>query len=166
MKKLWASLIALLVLSVVSLADVNSGIQTRWLEKTITFDSLAADTTGIKHAIFSMDGMAEQGLLSLTIVTSYTDTFNVWFSSGTAMRTWAAVDTEWTDMVSAFSAKVFTANQVCQPVNVTFLQQQALVSTADAYKGFVPACQFFRVSVEPTAFMGDDCQMTILVRFK
>lgn len=165
MKKLWASLIALLVLSVVSLADVNSGIQTRWMEKSIAIDSLAHDTT---HVIFSMDGMAEQGLLSLTIVTSYTGTFNVWFSSGTAMRTWAAVDTEWTDMVSAFSAegKVFTANQVCQPVNVTFLQQQALVSTADAYKGFVPACQFFRVSVEPTAFMGDDCQMTILVRFK
>ena len=163
MKKLWASLIALLVLSVVSLADVNSGIQTRWMEKSIAIDPLAHDTT---HVIFSMDGMAEQGLLSLTIVTSYTGTFNVWFSSGTAMRTWAAVDTEWTDMVSAFSAKVFTANQVCQPVNVTFLQQQALVSTADAYKGFVPACQFFRVSVEPTAFMGDDCQMTILVRFK
>jgi len=163
MKKWWVVFLGFLFLVPLLFADVNQGIQNRWLEKSIAIDSLADDTV---HVIFSMDAMAERGLLSLTIVTSYTDTFNVWFSSGTAMRTWAVVDTEWTDMVSAFSAKVFTANQVCQPVNVTFLQQKALSSTADAYKGFVPACQFFRVSVEPTAFMGDDCQITILIRFK
>lgn len=138
MKKWLVFLGGFLFLVPLLFADVNQGTRTRELELSCTIDSAQ---TAISYIVFPLQHLAEGGITILALKSDITDTFNVWFSSGVSMRG----EVFWSDSVQC----VWTEITPKKPINVTFLQNQALTDITKARTGYM-AAHYFRVIVKPT----------------
>jgi len=145
MKKILTVLIVLLALVSLSFAQVNQGIRTRPLWGTCTLDAGQVDTSEI---ILPLSGISEQGWSTLVMMTDTTDTFNVWFSSGTSIRYFGVLDTVWTTRVQCVWAEIITTMETFGHINLPFLQSEILADSTDARTGYMPA-EYLRISVEP-----------------
>lgn len=154
-------IIAFLLSFAVCLGDVNQGIQSRAKWESFMIDSADTDTTEV---IIDVRPIAEQGFATLVVKVDSTKVFNAWFSSGIRTCYWGC-DTCWTDRVQCIFGETLTALTSFGPINVSFLQSEALVDTSDRSLGYLPA-DFFRFSISPASAAGDDIQGMVKVQFK
>jgi len=145
MKTFLFSIIVLLILVSLSFAQVNQGVRTRPLWEECTLDAGQADTSEI---VLNLSGISEQGFSTLVMMTDTTDTFNVWFSSGSSVRYFGVKDTVWTTRVQCVWAEIITTMEAFGHINLPFLQSEILVDSSDARTGYMPA-EYLRISVEP-----------------
>lgn len=137
--------LALLLTFSLCFGQVNWGIELReGVTQYCILDSAQTDTSEIIFSKKDFENYADQGWLQLSVKSDTTDTFNVWFSSGSIWWT----DTIWTTRVQCVWAEVVTSTPEWY-ISVAFLQSLALVDSSDARTGYAPS-SLFRVSVEPS----------------
>jgi hypothetical protein len=108
-------------------------------------DSLyAIDSTGTVD--FDLRGVSEQGFATMVLLPDSADSINAWFSSGCDVNYFGANTTAWSTEVQCIFDLRCTEDTPVGPINIAFLQSEALVDTSDRQTGFMPADKF-RVKV-------------------
>lgn len=165
MRKFLSVVLVLLAFASLSFAQiVNDGIRTRtrWapvvLQPVDTVVSLvdgsdslyAVDSSG--YADFELGGISEQGFATMVLLPDSADSISAWFSSGCKVNFFGTNTTVWsTDVQCIFDLRC-TARTAVGPINIAFLQSEALVDTSDRQVGYMPADKL-RITV--TKFGGD-----------
>jgi hypothetical protein len=165
MRKFLFALVTLLALASLSIGQiVNDGIRTRikWepvvLQMLDTVVSLVDGSDSlyivdsIGYADFELGGISEQGFATMVLMPDSADSISAWFSSGCKVNYFGTNTTAWsTDVQCIFDLRC-TARTPVGPINIAFLQSEALVDTSDRQTGYMPADKL-RITV--TKFGGD-----------
>lgn len=143
MRKFLFTVVMLLALASLSFAQVvNDGIRTRtkWKPFTLTDQDTAS-------AVFQLESISEQGFATLCLkLADATDTVDAWFSSGCVISFFGGTDTVWSGEVQCVFTESFSAATTFGPLNLSFIQSEALVDTSDRKTGYMPA-DYLRIRV-------------------
>jgi hypothetical protein len=145
MRKFLLVMVALLALVSLSFAQiVNDGIRTRVKWESFALDSAQTDCTEV---IFNLSGISEQGFATMAFKLDTTDTFSVWFQSG-GLLCFGGCDTVWSDPVQCVFSEIVTSGATFGPLNIAFIQSEALVDTSDRKTGYMPL-DYLKFLIDP-----------------
>jgi hypothetical protein len=157
MKKFLFAVLTLLALASLSFGQiVNDGIRTRTMYKEFTLSAGQSDCTGV---VFPLYSISEQGFAFMALMIDTTDTFDVWYQTGGRLIYFGVDDTVWSDPVQCVFDEVITDREGFGPLNISFIQSEALVDTSDRKTGYM-GLDYLRVLIDPSA--DDDTLETYL----